>query len=336
MRSMCWPAPAGPGRATCEYFADTKIGDFGTPLARAQIAAALGMLGDKPRAEQPSPSARRRARRGARDAERTSRSDYGSRAARRRRPCWRSPPKSSRAAGRPDGSPSVIADERAQHRYASHAGECLDGARRPRRRSRRHGRSTLDGRRRARSTGALYRTFTRRRRCSSPCAVAQHRRRRRCGPSSPYRLADRAASPPARERHAPSSGTYYTLAGTPVDPAQVRRTTARRRAEGDRAGRTGGALPPRRSAAGRLRDREPDARRRAAMPATCPGSTDLTRSTHPSSATTASSRPSTAPGRSSRSPIWCARWRPAPMSHPGGGGRGHVPARAQCAPPPAR
>jgi uncharacterized protein YfaS (alpha-2-macroglobulin family) len=39
-------APAG----DLKYFADTKIGNFGTAMARAQIAAALGMLGDKPRA----------------------------------------------------------------------------------------------------------------------------------------------------------------------------------------------------------------------------------------------------------------------------------------------
>ncbi|HTN98259.1 MAG TPA: alpha-2-macroglobulin, partial [Nordella sp.] len=39
-------APAG----DLKYFADTKIGEFGTAMARAQIAAALGMLGDRPRA----------------------------------------------------------------------------------------------------------------------------------------------------------------------------------------------------------------------------------------------------------------------------------------------
>jgi len=39
-------APAG----DLKYFADTKIDQFGTAMARAQIAAALGMLGDKPRA----------------------------------------------------------------------------------------------------------------------------------------------------------------------------------------------------------------------------------------------------------------------------------------------
>jgi uncharacterized protein YfaS (alpha-2-macroglobulin family) len=34
------------------YFADTKLDDFSTPIAKAQIAAALGMLGDRTRAER--------------------------------------------------------------------------------------------------------------------------------------------------------------------------------------------------------------------------------------------------------------------------------------------
>jgi uncharacterized protein YfaS (alpha-2-macroglobulin family) len=34
------------------YFADTKLADFATPIAKAQIAAALGMLGDRARAER--------------------------------------------------------------------------------------------------------------------------------------------------------------------------------------------------------------------------------------------------------------------------------------------
>lgn len=46
-------APAG----DLKYFADTKIGQFGTAMARAQIAAALGMLGDKPRANEAFQSA---------------------------------------------------------------------------------------------------------------------------------------------------------------------------------------------------------------------------------------------------------------------------------------
>lgn len=34
------------------YLADTKIGDFGSPLARAQLAAGLGLLGDRTRAQR--------------------------------------------------------------------------------------------------------------------------------------------------------------------------------------------------------------------------------------------------------------------------------------------
>src|SRR5438128_10769024 len=41
-------APVGDLR----YFADTKLDDFATVIAKAQIAAALGMLGDRPRAER--------------------------------------------------------------------------------------------------------------------------------------------------------------------------------------------------------------------------------------------------------------------------------------------
>lgn len=41
-------APVGDLR----YFADVKLGDFATPIAKAQMAAALGMLGDKARADK--------------------------------------------------------------------------------------------------------------------------------------------------------------------------------------------------------------------------------------------------------------------------------------------
>src|SRR5213076_284540 len=34
------------------YFADTKLDDFSTAIAKAQLAAALGMLGDRVRAER--------------------------------------------------------------------------------------------------------------------------------------------------------------------------------------------------------------------------------------------------------------------------------------------
>src|SRR5205085_115508 len=46
-------APAG----DLKYLADTKINDFGSPMARAQIAAALAILGDRLRADQAFSSA---------------------------------------------------------------------------------------------------------------------------------------------------------------------------------------------------------------------------------------------------------------------------------------
>jgi len=59
------------------YLADTKIGDFATPLGRAQIAAALALLGDRTRAGKALDSALG-ALRAARDG-RDYRADYGSR-----------------------------------------------------------------------------------------------------------------------------------------------------------------------------------------------------------------------------------------------------------------
>jgi uncharacterized protein YfaS (alpha-2-macroglobulin family) len=59
------------------YLVDTKLNDFTSPLARAQLAAALAMLGDKARAQKVFDSATKRL-----DAQRNgrfSRSDYGSR-----------------------------------------------------------------------------------------------------------------------------------------------------------------------------------------------------------------------------------------------------------------
>ncbi|GGC54872.1 alpha-2-macroglobulin family protein [Chelatococcus reniformis] len=59
------------------YFADTKLGDFATPLARAQIGAALALLGDRGRA-QTAFGAAADALAAARDGG-VSRPDYGSR-----------------------------------------------------------------------------------------------------------------------------------------------------------------------------------------------------------------------------------------------------------------
>jgi len=59
------------------YMADTKLSDFKTPLARAQIAAALGLLGDRERAQRVFASAVDLLA-GIRDGA-TGRSDYGTR-----------------------------------------------------------------------------------------------------------------------------------------------------------------------------------------------------------------------------------------------------------------
>ena len=59
------------------YFADTKLSSFDTALSRAQIAAALAMLGDRGRAQQAFASAAQRLREQQRN--RYSRSDYGTR-----------------------------------------------------------------------------------------------------------------------------------------------------------------------------------------------------------------------------------------------------------------
>jgi uncharacterized protein YfaS (alpha-2-macroglobulin family) len=59
------------------YFADTKLSEFTSPLARAQLGAALALLGDKGRADRAFGSAIE-ALRGTRDAG-VSRPDYGSR-----------------------------------------------------------------------------------------------------------------------------------------------------------------------------------------------------------------------------------------------------------------
>jgi uncharacterized protein YfaS (alpha-2-macroglobulin family) len=59
------------------YLADTKLNSFDSPLARAQLAAALAMLGDKARAERVFDSAAKRLDQ--QQNSRFSRADYGSR-----------------------------------------------------------------------------------------------------------------------------------------------------------------------------------------------------------------------------------------------------------------
>ena len=86
------------------YLADAKLDDLGTPIAKAQIAAALGLLGDRIRAERVYKAALDDLKPPA-QTELFSREDYGSTAARRggagdarqRRPAARGRPSSTRS-----------------------------------------------------------------------------------------------------------------------------------------------------------------------------------------------------------------------------------------------
>ena len=52
MRSMCWRATASAPIGDLRYLADAKLDALSTPIAKAQLAAALAMVGDRPRAER--------------------------------------------------------------------------------------------------------------------------------------------------------------------------------------------------------------------------------------------------------------------------------------------
>ncbi|HRX36782.1 MAG TPA: alpha-2-macroglobulin, partial [Aestuariivirga sp.] len=61
-----------------KYLADTKINDFGSPMSRAQVAAALAMLGDRERADRAFDSAIEALSVDVETSDRGWRSDYGS------------------------------------------------------------------------------------------------------------------------------------------------------------------------------------------------------------------------------------------------------------------
>ena len=52
MRSTCWRATASAPIGDLRYIADAKLDALSTPIAKAQIAAALAMAGDRTRAER--------------------------------------------------------------------------------------------------------------------------------------------------------------------------------------------------------------------------------------------------------------------------------------------
>ncbi|MGE0238343.1 MAG: alpha-2-macroglobulin [Parvibaculaceae bacterium] len=208
-------APAG----DLKYFADTKIGDFGTAMARAQIAAALGMLGDKPRANAAFQSAADILQNEAAGVVPAAWNYYGS------------PLRNAAAivALAEDGNApppviqaalEVITDERAKYRYASTqemtwmvlaARNVVEQAR-----------SivlTVDG---SAHQGAFYKVY-------QGAALDEPHKVSNLG-SSPLQAVVAVSGAPVVPEPASSNGmtlmrVYYTLDGVPVDPAQVAQNT---------------------------------------------------------------------------------------------------------------
>ena len=92
MRSTCWPATRRPRSATCATTPTRKLEAFRSPMARAQLAAALALYGDAPaRRRRPSASALTLAQR-QRGDDRLSAPTTARRCA-TAPPCWRLPPR---------------------------------------------------------------------------------------------------------------------------------------------------------------------------------------------------------------------------------------------------
>jgi uncharacterized protein YfaS (alpha-2-macroglobulin family) len=208
-------APAG----DLKYFADTKIGDFGTAMARAQIAAALGMLGDKPRAGAAFRSAADALRDEVEGSITTAWGYYGS------------PLRDAAAivalAENGNAAPPVIqaalevvTDERAKHRYASTqemtwmvlaARNVVEEARTVA--------LTVDG---SAHQGAFYKVY-------QGAALDEPHKVSNLG-SSPLQAVVAVSGSPVVPEPASSNGMtltriYYTLDGKPVDPSQVAQNT---------------------------------------------------------------------------------------------------------------
>lgn len=208
-------APAG----DLKYFADTKIGQFGTAMARAQIAAALGMLGDRPRAGAAFQSAADVLKE---EAQGTIPSAWG---------YYGSPLRDAAAivalaengnAGQPviQAALKVISDERAKSRYASTqemtwmvlaARSVVEQARAVE--------LNVDG---SAHKGAFYKVYR-------DAALDQAHKVSNLG-ATPLQAVVAVSGAPVVAEPASSSGMtlmriYYTLDGKPVDPAQVEQNT---------------------------------------------------------------------------------------------------------------
>ena len=210
---------ASNGRAAIgdlRYYAETKLDAFSTPLAKAQIGAALALYGDKARAE-----AVFRAALGdlatPRDDKAGWRDDYGSHAARRRRHADARLGDAHRH--RPDqpveprraGARQRALYQHAGGRLVADGGACADGE--PRRA---RARWSTASRWKARSSAASTRTSL----AAAPLVDREPRRPRRRRSASPC-AACRSTPEPAGGNFYTLARSYYTLEGEPVDLAAV-------------------------------------------------------------------------------------------------------------------
>lgn len=208
-------APAG----DLKYFADTKIGDFGSAMARAQIGAALGMLGDKPRAERAFLSATGVLGTAAAAATRTSRSDYGT-VLRDAAAIIALAADSDAGLSSISPAAAVIASERARTTHAStQEMTWMVLAARAVEAQAKGIRLVVDG---TPAEGAVYRTF-RAQTLQKPFTVANP------GDVALRAVVTVSGSPivpePAGQNGMALERRYFTEAGDPVDPATVDQNT---------------------------------------------------------------------------------------------------------------
>ena len=253
-------APVGELR----YYADTRLDRFSTPLAKAQLGAALAMMGDKERAEtafkaaladfdEPEPTAP------------TATATTTARACATARPSSRSPPRPGIAKAEAPRLVNVIAKAYLARNYTSTQEQAwmLLAAQRARR-SGQGQRSSSSTARRCRA-----RSCARSRPRSSRSGADRRQRRRgagRCGRDRDRRRADAGAAPSPRASPSSAATTRSTASRSTSKSAtggaaqrQAERAPGRRAQARERRGRRPRAA--RRPAARRPRDREPAARR---------------------------------------------------------------------------
>ena len=197
------------------YLADTKLGDLATPIAKAQIAAALAVLGDRARAERVYAAALEAIPE--KPALEIGRVDYGSVLRDCRRPGDARGRRRRRAPDHPQRGRAGRNGARADALHL-HPGECVAGARRPR--ARQGGHPGLARRRRRGAPGPAL----------SHRARSGHRQRplkvTNTGDATLQAVVSVTGAPvtpePAADRGFKIERTYYTLDGEKADVAKVK------------------------------------------------------------------------------------------------------------------